>query len=644
MLMTRLTGRLIIMLLTALFLAGCAASHPGGMAASDPDGAPRTIGGGVDAVVASGVKALHSGRSSEAITAFNRALARMPHRADLHMLAGLAYQAEYQQGNHNSRDLAETAYTVASQLDPSLWQAQLQLGWLYLEMGSPGRAKKAFARVVDLEPDNSEAAYGLAVASYYSRDLESALGAIRLAATLQPEDRRIMRAAVFIHAASGLENEALSARAALASLGGNPKELAQVDRRMAQWQTVHANGILRVAHGPSEEPHDGGLDEPNGGSRPGYSSLPDKSAAGGVQAISPDWSDCRQRETAPSDDDSSSDNDSGFYNSNGNQGDETIALRPLPSPCAGKPLPRMVIIDAAIIRTEEYLSSSRGINLLDGLQVVFGWSNLITRSFTDSDSSYTKNRTYSYGLPAAGVTYSLNIANATDLRNDVLARPSLVALDRRPSKFFSGTNLTVAIPGTFSDGDLEEKPIGVSLSVTPTFIDNNSVLLAVKAARSDVEDEIPGTFSQALQTNRSFVSTNVLMRLGQTLVISGLTEKASTAARSRTPVLGDVPLVQYLFNEGLTEEKQNAVLIVLTPRPAEAQGDTASLDANNLPGELRDRLLPDMSLPPAIRAAMQALASNRFVAQFRSGDIPTTDWQTSKSAERLLGKEGFLYY
>lgn len=634
---------LLFFFLTVTFLAGCAASQQERLPLSAPEAYSQKFGGGIDAVVTDGLEALRHGRTPEAITAFNRALTRMPKNAKLHMLAGIAYQADYQHGNPAARDLAETAYIVASQLDPSLWPAHLQLGWLYLEMGTPSRAQKSFARVVDLEPDNDEAAYGLAVASYYSRDLQSALGAIRLAHELQPEDRRITRAAVFIYAASGLSDEAHSARKVLASLNSDPRELAQVDRRMSQWQNIHASGSFRVARGPSEEPHDGGLDQPP-------NSSPAKQTSGsntvtGVQAMAADWSDCQQRETASSDDSSDNDGDSDSYTNDENQGDETVALRPLPSPCNGRPMPRMVVIDAAIIRTEEYLTSSRGINLLDGLQVVFGWSNLISRSFADSTWSTTKERTFSYGLPTGGVTYALNIANASDLRNDVLAHPSLVALDRRPSKFFSGTNITIAVSGTFSDGDLEEKPVGVSLSVTPTFIDDNNLLLAVKASRSGVEEGTPGTFNQALQTNRSFVRTNVLMRLGQTLVLSGLTEKESLAGRSRTPLLGDTPLLQYLFSNGVTEEKQKAILIVLTPRPVEEQGGFASTDdVGNLPEELRKRLLQGLTLPPATRLAMQALASNRFIAQFRSGDIPIDNWQTSESTDRLLGKWSFLYY
>ncbi|MDP2793812.1 MAG: hypothetical protein Q8O25_07005 [Sulfurisoma sp.] len=43
-------------------------------------------------------------------------------------------------------------------------------------------------------------------------------------------------------------------------------------------------------------------------------------------------------------------------------------------------------------------------------------------------------------------------------------------------------------------------------------------------------------------------------------------EETSISGRSRTPLPGDVPLLQYLFNTAITEETQRSILIILTPR------------------------------------------------------------------------------
>jgi tetratricopeptide (TPR) repeat protein len=594
-----------------------------------------------------GIAALRTGRTAEAVTAFNRALSLAPSQAELHMFAGLAYHLDYLYGNYAASGLAETGYVVATQLDPSLLAANLQLGRLYLDTKRFSRAQTIFTRILETDPDHAEAAYGLAMASYYARDLKTALGAARLAKRLQPTEARFLRAAALIQAATGFESEARITRNELAAVGTAQQDLQLIDRRMAQWNALHADpGRLPIKAQANKTDNDDQTDDKDTDSDAKKSTSSQDS-----QPIALNWADCKQLFTDPDDrpnsDDSDNDYDWRDSDDDSTSSDETASLQALPSPCSGRPMPRMVVIDAAIVRTEEIMTSQHGINLLDGLQIVFNWSNVITRTITDDVSSTTKTRTSNLALPQDGVIYSLNIANAEELRNDLLARPSLVALDRQPSIFFSGTNITIAIPGQLSGGDLEEKSIGVSLSVTPTFVDDDTILLAVKAARSGVEPDAPGTFSQSLHTTRSSVKTNVLMRMDQTLVISGLVEKENTASHSRTPVLGDVPMLQYLFKSAGTEENRKSILVVLTPRrPATTEADNG--DGVNIPdartAELRDRMNRDLSFPPGALSALRSLATNRYITQYRTGDLKADDWKSPDAMDRLLRDLGNLLY
>ena len=139
---------------------------------------------------------------------------------------------------------------------------------------------------------------------------------------------------------------------------------------------------------------------------------------------------------------------------------------------------------------------------------------------------------------AAGIAYSLNLFNVTESRADVLARPTLVVLDRKSSQFFSGSTISVALGvGVGGTGSVIDKPVGVSLSVTPTFVNKNTMLLAVKATRSYIE---PGnnnsTFAQVMQTSRNTVTADVLIDYGQTLVLNGLSERELDDSSSGVPV------------------------------------------------------------------------------------------------------------
>lgn len=627
-------------LLAAVLGGGCETSHvpPSSEVSNRPF---HQSDSAVGRLTRRGLEALHVDRGAEALAAFNGALSLAPSHAGLHVLAGLAYHLDYLEGNFAARDLAETGYLVATQLDPSLTQAHVQLGRLYLDSKRPAQAQAAFLKALDAEPDNVEAVYGLVVASYYARDLEGAVGSVRRLQALRPTSVRGARAAVLVFAAAGLDAEAGAARALFDDLGGAAAEVRLLDRRMEQWRALHAQIEPHLARADDEN-DDYGIDRSFGRNAEGSDGDgEDKpTTQDGPRPIAPNWADCQQWLAG-----SSSDSSFSTYDDGDDDGSGTVSirpLRPLPSPCTGQAMPRMAVIDATIIRTEEMQFKSHGVNLLDGLSVMFTGSSTITHGTSGSSRSHT----ITAALPAAGVTYSLNIANATDLRNDVLARPSLIALDRQPSVFFSGNNVTVSVSGSLTDGELEDKLIGVSLAVTPTFIDDDTMLLAVKVTRSAIEPATAGTFTEALNSSLNSVSANVTLRMDQTLVLSGLTEKSNETVRDRTPLLGDIPVLQYLFSNAQREEVQRSILVVLTPRRADFGEDSAKTVSDDpRVAEARERLRRDLTLPSGALSVMRLLASNRFVAHYRSGDLRADSWRAQGALDRLIDDlSGLLYF
>ena len=352
-----------------------------------------------------------------------------------------------------------------------------------------------------------------------------------------------------------------------------------------------------------------------------------------------------------------------FSSGPGNGGDETVALPSLPGPCQGAGNPRMVVLDIAFIRTESNASSSHGINLLDSLAYVFNQSRDITDTVTQqagfSDSrSITITHTRSRGLPSNGIAYSLNIANSTDSRTEVLANPSLVALDRMPSTFFAGNNVTLGISGTNgSASSVTDRPVGISLSVTPTFIDAGTVLLAVKAARSFVEPVNQAVlFGSTLQTSRNAVSANVVLKMGQTLILSGLSEQEIQRNSEGVPVLKDIPVVQYLFATKMVQNFTRSLLVLITPRmPAYDRDmmartvkhiDTLSGDKNKyLPLiEKTMKASPD-STSGNIEGTYKHSFGNKLFLQFRSGDLAIQHWsEPSRLEDFFQNMKELLYF
>ena len=152
---------------------------------------------------------------------------------------------------------------------------------------------------------------------------------------------------------------------------------------------------------------------------------------------------------------------------------------------------RMAMVDVVIIRSEERRVTDKGLNLLSGLTATLAGT---TFSFEDTrtinaNATNTRATVFTYAPTLAiAATYSLNIFNDTNDHNEVLARPSLVALDGKKSEFFTGAVLHVELTGSSgSEGAVQEIPIGIKLHVTPKFLSDDLVELEVEAARAFIE-------------------------------------------------------------------------------------------------------------------------------------------------------------
>jgi type II secretory pathway component GspD/PulD (secretin) len=320
--------------------------------------------------------------------------------------------------------------------------------------------------------------------------------------------------------------------------------------------------------------------------------------------------------------------------------------------------PRMLMVDVVLLSTQELMSTSKGINLLNALTLQLGsvagnvaaYSRVISSSALGSAAAtVSTNITRAVTVPA--LSYSLNIANANNSFNEVLARPTLAAIEGLPSEFFSGTNLSAGVVSTSQQGGTTivplDKRFGIKLAVTPTFLSQGRVQLKVDAQRTSLNasSENPRVAYQ-IEVGETTANANVVMNLGETLVLSGLSEKSSSSTRDGVPGLQDVPGLQYLFSSKKTNDLQRSVLILVTPRAPVQIADSGAEDpmATRMKA-LRERFGFANNTPANIEAVMTQLQSNDFFREFRQGDVTLERWDRMRSTgDRLREALGFLYY
>ena len=181
---------------------------------------------------------------------------------------------------------------------------------------------------------------------------------------------------------------------------------------------------------------------------------------------------------------------------------------------------------------------------------------------------------------------------------NVLATPQILALDNTEATFEVGDtvpiqNQTVATGGVsaFSTVDQEAK---LSLKITPQI---NKVTRFVKLKINQkiddfkvVGDPVPG---QGLpKTTRSAI-TEVMVRDRDTIAMGGLLRDRETVENTKVPILGDIPVLGWLFkSKSRTVEKVN-LLFFMTPKILAPYAKTASANTKEVV-KRRDKGMKEM--------------------------------------------------
>ena len=100
------------------------------------------------------------------------------------------------------------------------------------------------------------------------------------------------------------------------------------------------------------------------------------------------------------------------------------------------------------------------------------------------------------------------------------------------------------------------------LKVKPVLQGKESVVSTVTVEVSSPLASGPGGFAQ----EKSATSTTIRCKIGESIFLSGLVQVLGNHLNSKTPLLGDIPLVNLFFSQKVSDKQKKEVLLVLTPR------------------------------------------------------------------------------
>ncbi len=187
-----------------------------------------------------------------------------------------------------------------------------------------------------------------------------------------------------------------------------------------------------------------------------------------------------------------------------------------------------------------------------------------------------------------GVTYldvgALITALQTDSDVNVLSTPNILTMDNQKAEimvgenvpFITGSTQNATTGSTAVFNTITRQDVGIKLTLTPQISSEDSVRLEVNQEISDVIATTTANPAGPTTDKRS-ASTTVVVKDRQTMVIGGLITDNVTTSTSKVPLLGDIPLLGWLFKSSQTNVEKDDLMIFITPYIITNEGEAREL-------------------------------------------------------------------
>lgn len=172
----------------------------------------------------------------------------------------------------------------------------------------------------------------------------------------------------------------------------------------------------------------------------------------------------------------------------------------------------------------------------------------------------------------------------------VVDETTLLTAENKHAKFHSGGEIMIEKTSLSNETTTSEyipREYGIVLDVLASkiindeFVDLNIITTSSKldwgsvTVGEDVKSNIPGFATQSIETN-------VIIKKNNTVILGGLTNEQNLKDDSKIPLLGDIPILGWLFRSKDYQEGKNELVFFITPEIVEASlaSDSDRLKAN----------------------------------------------------------------
>ena len=190
-----------------------------------------------------------------------------------------------------------------------------------------------------------------------------------------------------------------------------------------------------------------------------------------------------------------------------------------------------------------------------------------------ADLAVTDQGTTSIGFGLTGPGFLLDLelsALAAAGEAEIIARPSVVTTDKRTAVIETGVEIPYQEATHAGGTSISFKEAVLQLDVTPQVTPDGNIVLELEIK----QDTVGKIYYGVPSINTTRIATRAFVANGETVVLGGIFQTDKHHATTRTPLLGELPVVGRLFRRTLQRDDKRELFVFITPEVAQdpAQG------------------------------------------------------------------------
>ena len=268
---------------------------------------------------------------------------------------------------------------------------------------------------------------------------------------------------------------------------------------------------------------------------------------------------------------------------------------------------KQVLIDVQLLAVTMSKGKTTGIDWkqLYALQNIDISTNYIDNKNVDTFNDTGATTTAIAANTIDGVAHIVNIKSQASLNEvikflqtqgdlNAISNPKVLTLNNQPALITVGTEYFYklqsatnqqgtggGVAATTQNESVQSVFAGVLLTITPEIANDDTITLKINPSLSETTQNLEGTDNSKRDMppdlNRRQLSSVVTVKDGNRIILGGLINTKNTNEASKVPILGDIPIINYLFKYEEQVKTVQELVVIIEPHIIHKEKNSISL-------------------------------------------------------------------